>query len=117
MVAAALVPALHVLAALEVSVPALHVLAAPVVLVAAVPGLVTARVPVAVAISMVGVMVAADVTAEAAHTDGATVGHRLPRALRRLPSSRAARSRSRSNLWSKTWRNCSMSRSMRSFAT
>jgi hypothetical protein len=79
---------------------------------------VAARVPAVPAVAQVVVAPAAmgrAVAAEAGHMAVAmATDHRQPRHARRQPpSSRAGRSRFRRRSSSKTWRNCSMSRSMR----
>lgn len=79
---------------------------------------VAARVPAALAVGLVvGVpaAMARAVAAEVGHMAGAmAMDHQRPRHARRQPpSSRAGRSRFRHKSSSKTWRNCSTSRSMR----
>lgn len=120
MVAAVCVPARHVPAAhprARLADPAARVLVALAALVV-VPA---ALVPAALVVVLVVVAPVAMErgVAEAAHMVAAmATGQRQPRHARRPSlSSRAAQSHFRRRLSSRIWRKCSMSRSMRSFAT
>lgn len=121
MVAVVCVPARHDPAAdprARLADPAARVLVALAALVVVPAALVPAAL-VVVLVVVAPVAMARVVAAEAAHMVAAmAMDQRQPRHVRRpSPSSRAAQSHFRRRLSSRIWRKCSMSRSMRSFAT